>query len=180
MTAPLVRRLVVGLALLLLPALLFPGSLLAGDRDIPVPFVHAVVKSKAADRAVTRAVELLPKRPRRVVIIDVSRLEPQHRDAAERLDAFITNGGSVVYITSHSQVLTGAVAGSGFHLHMLASIIWHEMAHLHGADEAEARRVETRLWKSFLQQGQVDPVAGLRYLALLEQRPDTHVRLALR
>lgn len=53
---------------------------------------------------------------------------------------------------------------------MLASIIWHEMAHLDGADEREAQRREENLWTRFLLDGRVDRMTALRYLALFSRR----------
>lgn len=53
---------------------------------------------------------------------------------------------------------------------MLASIIWHEMAHLEGADEREAQRREEALWTGFVLHHRVDEVAGLRYLDIMKKR----------
>jgi hypothetical protein len=46
------------------------------------------------------------------------------------------------------------------------------MAHVEGADELEARRREQALWSSFIRDNRVDQMAGLRYLAALDRRPD--------
>jgi hypothetical protein len=55
---------------------------------------------------------------------------------------------------------------------MLATIIWHEMAHLDGADERGARKAEQDLWTRFVRDGVCDEVTGLRYLRALASRPD--------
>jgi hypothetical protein len=55
---------------------------------------------------------------------------------------------------------------------MLATVLWHEMAHLHGADERGARRAEEDLWTRFVRDGATDEVTGLRYLQALKKRPD--------
>jgi len=44
------------------------------------------------------------------------------------------------------------------------------MAHIDGADEAEAQRREEQLWTAFLMQERVDRIPGLRYLKALKSR----------
>ena len=53
----------------------------------------------------------------------------------------------------------------------LAIIVWHEMAHLAGASEPQARREEEALWQRFVVDGRVDSRRGLAYLTLLRNRP---------
>jgi hypothetical protein len=53
---------------------------------------------------------------------------------------------------------------------MLAAIIWHELAHIDGADEKQAQRQEESLWKRFLLDERVDRVTALRYLAAMNNR----------
>jgi hypothetical protein len=67
--------------------------------------------------------------------------------------------------------LQGAVKGSQLCDHMLASIIWHEMAHAEGAGERAAQRAEEQLWTQFVRDGILDQVAALRYLQALRNRP---------
>jgi hypothetical protein len=55
-------------------------------------------------------------------------------------------------------------------VYALAAVIWHEMAHIDGADEAEAQRREQILWTRFLRDDRVSTVAGLRYLKALNDR----------
>jgi hypothetical protein len=52
----------------------------------------------------------------------------------------------------------------------LAITVWHEMAHVAGADEAEAQRQEEQLWREFVVSGKVDAGRGLAYLRLLRNR----------
>ena len=52
----------------------------------------------------------------------------------------------------------------------LAILIWHEMAHLAGADEREAQRQEEELWMQYVAAGQVETRRGLNYMALLRKR----------
>jgi hypothetical protein len=53
---------------------------------------------------------------------------------------------------------------------MPSAIIWHEMAHLGGADEREAQRKEEGPWKRFVVEKRVDQVTALRYLKLMNDR----------
>ena len=94
------------------------------------------------------------------------------------MEAFITKGGRVVYLTSHSEALQGALKGWSLHEYILAAIIWHEMAHIDGADEIEAQRREEELWTRFVMDERVDPGDGMRHLAALTERrgTDTKVR----
>lgn len=122
------------------------------------------------ERAIRAALDLLPRRPSRIAVIDPNDAKPDARQTLLNSDAFITRGGRVVYLTSHSEVLKGAETGSRLFVHMLASIIWHEMAHIDGADEREAQRREEGLWTRFVRDRQVDEVTALRYLKLLKGR----------
>jgi hypothetical protein len=89
-----------------------------------------------------------------------------------RVDADTMDRGKVVYLVKQSAVLQGAATGSELYEHVLASIIWHEMAHLDGADERGSRRAEEQLWTRFVRDGIFDQVTALRYLNALAKRPD--------
>jgi len=52
----------------------------------------------------------------------------------------------------------------------LAIIVWHEMAHLDGADEQTAQLREEALWEEFVAKRVVDADRGRRYLRLLSNR----------
>ena len=52
----------------------------------------------------------------------------------------------------------------------LAAIVWHEMAHLDGADEPAAQLAEEKLWEEFIVWRRVESDIGMRYLALLKKR----------
>ncbi|HEY2945756.1 MAG TPA: hypothetical protein VGN09_25215 [Vicinamibacteria bacterium] len=120
--------------------------------------------------AIRRALQLLSRRPEKVVVIDPDDATPEGQKILAKSDAFITAGGRIVYINRHSEVLKGARQGSSLYICMLASIIWHEMAHIDGADEQGAQRQEEGLWKRFLVEGRVDRVTALRYLKLMNDR----------
>lgn len=145
-------------------------SLLMVSIALAGPVLGAAGEDSPYDRTLDRVLKLLPKRPARVVVIDPNQAKPDVRQTLLRLDAFITKGGRVVYLTSHSEVMQGVLKGSDLHEHILAAIIWHEMAHIDGANETEARRQEEELWTQFLMDERVDRVQALRYLAALKSR----------
>jgi hypothetical protein len=139
--------------------------------------LHCNVGSHASDceayeKAVHKAIARLPKRSPEVAIIDADDARPEVRETLLKLDAFITRGGRVVYVVKQSAVLNGAAGELPLYDCMLASIIWHEMAHIDGADERGARRAEEHLWTQFVRDEAVDAVTGLRYLQAFARRPD--------
>jgi hypothetical protein len=68
--------------------------------------------------------------------------------------------------------------GPGIWDYALASVIWHEMAHIAGADEPEAQRREEELWTQFISSRKVEASAGARYLQLLTKRHPKETRTA--
>ncbi len=114
--------------------------------------------------------KLLPKRPAQVVIVDPNQAEVDVRSTLLEMDAFVTKGGRVVYLTTNSPFLQGALKGWSLHEHILATIIWHEMAHIDGANETEAQRREEALWTEFVMLERVDRGDGMRYLETLRAR----------
>ncbi len=129
--------------------------------------------------ALVTVVQLLPHLPQRVAVFDATEASPQVQERLLRLDAFVLEGSPVVYVVKQSALLRGTIAGSSFHTHALAAVIWHEMAHVDGADEREARAREEALWTRYVRDQRVDEVTALRYLTALKRRPDDH-RLASR
>jgi hypothetical protein len=135
----------------------------------------------AADEreALVRALRLLPALPARVAVIDAERARPDVKPTLLRLDAFVVRGRPEVYVVRQSGLLQCAIRREPLCTHALAAVIWHEMAHVEGADEREARRREEAQWTVFVRDQQVDAVAALRYLRALVNRPDDYP-LALR
>lgn len=75
-----------------------------------------------------------------------------------------------MYLMRQGPTLQQALKGSGIFDYALAIVIWHEMAHIDGADEPTAQREEEQLWKEFILTRRVDSVRGLNYLAVLKKR----------
>jgi hypothetical protein len=159
---------VIGSLLTLVMAVMAPAVLNA-DRNTPPTY----------DRAISRAIEHLPRRPTRLVVIDANETKPGVREMLLKLDAFTLrqdaiamDGPKAVYLVKQSTVLEEVANGSRFYEYVLASIIWHEMAHLDGADERGARHAEEQLWTCFVRDGISDQITALRYLNALMKRPD--------
>jgi hypothetical protein len=114
-----------------------------------------------SEEAVQRALRLLPKQPEKIEIVD---------DGQGGVDAFVRSGKRIVYVRRAGDTLRHAARGPGVFDYVLAVTIWHEMAHLDGADEGEAQRREEQLWTQYVVEGRIDRERGLRYLRLLAKR----------
>ena len=146
---------------------------IAGASDVRTDIVTTASSTASPDReAIRAALALLPRQPVRVAVMDVTQNRPPVRDYLLTLDAFTVAGNDVVYVVQQSDVLKGARSGSALYRAMLATILWHEMAHVEGADERRARKAEEDLWKRFVRDGVTDQMTALRYLDLLTKRPD--------
>jgi hypothetical protein len=130
----------------------------------------AIVAPSESMPAIKRALALLPRKPGKVAVVDAEGAGPEIRERLDGLDAFVTKGGRTVYLMHDSEVLKRAQTGSPLFVCMLAAIIWHELAHIDGADEKQAQRQEESLWKRFLLDERVDRVTALRYLAAMNDR----------
>jgi len=143
-----------------------------GDAQTTKIVTAASPGGKAARTAITAAVALLSKAPKVIAVMDITSARPEVRNRLRRLDAFTVEGNDVIYVVDGSELLRGAQQGLAFHRAALAAVIWHEMAHLDGADERAARKAESALWVRFVRDRLIDQVTGLRYLSALERRPD--------
>jgi hypothetical protein len=132
------------------------------------------------DEVVERVLPLLPKRPHRIAVFDADRAPDLLRAVIADAEAFVTHGEPTVYLKKQGSTFQLALRGAGICDYALAAIVWHEMAHIEGADEQRARRREEDLWKQFIVRGRVDARRGLQYLALLEKRPPDSRTAALR
>jgi hypothetical protein len=131
----------------------------------------------AADEreALVRALRLLPALPARVAVLDAEQARPDVKPTLLRLDAFVIRGRAEVYVVRQSGLLKCAMRRAPPCTHALAAVIWHELAHIEGADEREARRREEAQWTAFIRDQQVDAGAALRFLNALVNRPDDYL-----
>ena len=121
------------------------------------------------DEAVARALRLLPRPPEKIEVVE--RDERSHaRNGTPHVEAFVNRGGRVVYLIRQGVTLQETLKGPGIFDYVLATVIWHEMAHIDGADEVAAQEAEEQLWMEFIVSQRVDRTRGMRYLALLKKR----------
>ena len=126
--------------------------------------------ANAYDETIARVLQLLPRQPDKIVVIDADSGTRLLREKLQHVEAFVTHGERVVYLVKQGVTLRRALRGSGIFDYVLATVIWHEMAHIDGADEATAHCEEEQLWMQFVVARRVDSTRGLSYLALLEKR----------
>jgi hypothetical protein len=132
-------------------------------------FLPAGAGANSYDAAIARALRLLPRQPEEIVVVERPDATRLHK-GKPNVEAYINQGGRVVFLVRQGGTLQGALKEPGIFDYALAAIIWHEMAHIDGADEPAAQGAEERLWKEFILGGRVDRTRGMRFLALLNQR----------
>lgn len=115
-----------------------------------------------------RVLGLLPAPPARIIIVDLDTLPPAARQRVKGLEAFVLAGNPAVFVVGQGSTLQSAARGDRLDMIALASIIWHEMAHLDGLDEAGAICREQELWHRWRRTGRVDGELALTYIARLD------------
>ena len=75
-----------------------------------------------------------------------------------------------------ARTLRQAEAGDAFDRLVLASVIFHEMCHLRGLDEAAALGAEQTLWRQFVNSGRIDFALGMTYVQRLGEERERHQR----
>ena len=95
-------------------------------------------------------------------------------DALRRLDAFLVREANgkvrqVIYLNRRAAIVENALAGKDVDVAILAAVIRHELEHLRGGGEREARLAERVLFQRLIFVGKVPVAEGLAYLADLEQ-----------
>lgn len=135
---------------------------------------RAAVQEVGGSGAVARALRHVPPPVATVVVVDPE-LAPD-REALRQLDAFVVRERDgtlrqVVYVNARSPLVQAAAGGSSTHVALLAAVIHHEMQHLGGASETEARRAERDLFARLTERGVVARADGVRHLRQLESRP---------
>ena len=131
------------------------------------PPAQAGGKSPEA-RVLERAVRLLPRLPS----VPVRFIDPDlaaDPEAIRRLDAFLVREADgkirqAIYLNRRSSVVERAMAGRDIDIAILAAVIRHEIEHLRGAGEREARRAEREFFQRLIFTGKVPAEEGLAYL----------------
>jgi hypothetical protein len=127
----------------------------------------------AETRLLERAVKLLPEAPGVPVRLIDPDLTPEP-ESLGRLDAFLVREANgkvrqVIYLNRRTAIVDNALAGKDVDVAILAAVIRHELEHLRGGSEREARRAERDLFQRLIFVGKVPVAEGLAYLADLEQ-----------
>jgi hypothetical protein len=151
-------------------------SIFGPEGAVAGPPTRAQVACRECDRVVDRVLPLLPKRPEAVVVIDADRSTPGLRQAIENAQGFATEGERTVYLKKQASIFRRALQGASIWDYALACTVWHEMAHIAGADEREAQRREEQLLTQFIVARKVDAGWGLWYLRLLRKRHSEETR----
>jgi hypothetical protein len=97
------------------------------------------------DPLIQRALDWLPRQPTvPVEVVDIDRLAPHLTRQVRGACGFVIRGVPRIYIVSRCRAYQRA-EHSPLDAIALAAVIGHEMAHLDGADERQARRIELEL-----------------------------------
>ena len=134
---------------------------------------HGAAAKTPEARLLERALKLLPEPP----AVPVRMIDPDlaaDPDALRRLDAFLVREANgkvrqVIYLNRRAAIVENALAGKDVDVAILAAVIRHELEHLRGAGEREARLAERVLFQRLIFVGKVPVAEGLAYLADLEQ-----------
>ena len=105
--------------------------------------------------------------PDRIEVVAADEVLPEIRDRIHQKFGFVLTGSRTIYLIRDSAVIREAERSGGPYVFILAAVIWHEMAHADGLDEAQARRREEELWRGFVSTRVVESAFGLTYLAEL-------------
>ena len=111
--------------------------------------------------------DVLPDRPALVVVVDAASLPAAARQRLHGLEAFVLEGHPALFVVRQAATLRQAALGDASDRLVLASVLWHEMAHARGLDEDGALAAEQVLWRGFAAAGRVDPSLGLAYIQRL-------------
>jgi len=154
-----------------LGALLTGGSVSAAAAgDPPIRIVGQTTIVGESDLDLWKSVlDLLPARPGRIQVLDLDSLSDPTRQKLRGLDAFVLGGQTTIVVIRQGATLRQAEFGDAFDRLVLASLVWHEMAHANGLDERAALEQEAALWRRFITTGLVDGGVGLTYIARLRE-----------
>ena len=140
---------------------------------VPSTPAHAAGQKGPEARLLERALKLLPEPPG----VPVRMIDPDlaaDPDALRRLDAFLVREANgkirqVIYLNRRAPIVENALAGKDVDVAILAAVIRHELEHLRGGGEREARQAERILFQRLIFVGKVPVGEGLAHLADLEQ-----------
>lgn len=134
--------------------------------------VHS--QDSAEARAVQEALRHVPGPVAAVMVIDPELAPDAH--PLRGLDAFVIRepDGSLrrrIYVNARSPMMRAALNGSRLSLAVLAAVLHHEMQHLQGRSESQARAAERDLFARLMDQGVVARQEGLTFLEQFDRQP---------
>ena len=136
----------------------------------PLRLIDQTVVVGESDPILWKAViELLPSRPSRIQILDLNSLSASARGKLRGFDAFVLAGQTTIVVIRQGATLRNAEFGDAVDRLMLASLVWHEMAHTNGLDERAALEQEQALWRRFIASGLVSGGDGMAYITRLRE-----------
>jgi hypothetical protein len=140
---------------------------LAGSSTLTV--AGANPRAMHPDPAVRRALSLLPGPiDATIEVIDSRVLSRADRRLLQGVCAFVYPGVAHIFIADTCPAYRGAER-SLFEAIKLAGILWHELAHVEGADEPDARRLESEAVRWMLRHAPAEhQTPGMIYAAALE------------
>ena len=136
------------------PHRVIAGTVIVGDSDVALW---------------TAVLEVLPARPERIEILDLASLSDTARRKVNGRDAFVLAGHRTIVVIRQGATLRQAEFGDGFDRLVLASLVWHELAHANGASEQAALEKEQALWHRFIRLGLVSTADGMAYIQRLRE-----------
>jgi hypothetical protein len=140
------------------------------SRHPPTRIIGQTTVVGESDPALWRSVlDLLPARPGRIEVLDLDSLSAPTRQKLLGLDAFVLGGQTTIVVIRQGATLRQAEFGDALDRLVLASLVWHEMAHANGLDERAALKREEALWGRFISTGLVDGAMGAAYIARLRE-----------
>ena len=138
------------------------------ESPAPVRTFGTTIVVGESDPALWKTVlDVLPARPRRIELLDLNSVSGRTRQTLRGLDAFVLTGSGTVVVIRQGATLRQAELGDAIDRLVLASLVWHELAHANGLDERAALAQERWLWRRFITRGLVDGAFGLAYIARL-------------
>ena len=132
----------------------------ASKKDSPRTIDRTVVAVNR-NAPIRAALAALPRTPDRIEVVAADEVLPEIRDRIHQKFGFVLKGSPTIYLIRDSAIIREAERSGGPYLFMLAAVIWHEMAHADGLDEAQARRREEELWRGFVSTRVVESAFGL-------------------
>jgi hypothetical protein len=131
---------------------------------------RTVVVGRIETHTLRAALGALPRTPERIEVVAAEEILPDIRERVRHLCGFVLERSRTIYLRRESAIVREAERSGGPYVLMLAAVIWHEMAHLDGLGEAQARRREEELWTGFVATRTVETTFGLVYLAELRRQ----------